>query len=207
MEVIPVVEKARAAIMTVLEASSEPVHRTRLVKLIYLADNIYYEHSGKTITGLSYMWDDFGPNAVSNAIVKEADNLVQDDYACMEVGTSMYGSESYIYSMGIKKSEIPDGVLDSLERQIILDTVNRFKSKNLGQVVAASKQSEPFKKASQYEVLEMSQSSHYKSLLDRITSDNKLMSEIKEVIAAGEKAEGMELQEVKQKYGLSMQAS
>jgi len=202
-----VVDKVRAAIMTVIEASNEPVHRTRLVKLIYLADNLYYEHFGETITGLRYMWDDFGPNAVSNAVVKEVDNLVQDDYACMKVGTSMYGGESYLYSMGPKKIEIPDEVLCHLKRQILLDTVNRFQGKSLGQVIAASKKTKPFREVSQYEVLDMSQSSDYQSLMNSITSDNKIMSEIKVAIAAGEEAEGMQLQEVKQKYGLSMQAS
>lgn len=201
------VDKVRATIMTVIEASNEPVHRTRLVKLVYLADNLYYEHFGETITGLRYMWDDFGPNAVSNAVVKEADNLVQDDYACMKVGTSMYGGESYLYSMGPKKIEIPDEVLNHLKRQILLDTVNRFKGKSLGQVVAASKKTKPFREVSQSGVLNMSQSSDYQSLMNSITSDTKIMSEIKVAIAAGEEAEGMQLQEVKQKYGLSMQAS
>ena len=201
------VDKVRAAIMTVIEASNEPVHRTRLVKLIYWADNLYYEHFGETITGLRYMWDDFGPNAVSNAVVKEADKLVQDDYACMKVGTSIYGSENYLYSMGQKKIEITDEVLNHFERQILIDTVNHFKGKSLGQVVAASKKTKPFQEVSQYEVLSMSQSSDYQSLLNSITSDNRIMSEIKEAIEAGEEAEGMELQEVKQKYGLSVQAS
>ncbi len=200
-------DKVRATIMTVIEASNEPVHRTRLVKLIYLADNLYYEHFGETITGLSYMWDDFGPNTISNAVAKEADNLVQDGYACMKMGTSMYGGESYLYNVGPKKIEIPDEVLNHLERQILLDTVNRFKGKPLGQVVTASKKTKPFREASQYEVLNMSQSSDYQSLLNSITSDNRIMSEIKEAITSGEEAEGMELQEVKQKYGISMQTS
>ncbi|MFC1939978.1 Panacea domain-containing protein [Chloroflexota bacterium] len=201
------IDKVRAAIMAVIETSDVPVHRTRLVKLIYLADNLYYEHFGETITGLRYMWDNFGPNAISDAIVIEAGNLVQDEYTCMKTGTSMYGSESYLYSMGPKKMEIPDEVLSPFERHILLDTVNRFKGKPLGQVVAASKKTKPFREVGQYEVLDMSQSSDYQSLLNSITSDNKIMSEIKEAVAAGEEAEGMLLQEVKQKYGLSMQTS
>ncbi len=201
------IDKVRAAIMTVLETSNESVHRTRLIKLVYLADNLYYEHFGETITGLRYMWDEFGPNAVSNAVVEEADNLVRDDYTSMKVGVSIYGGKNYLYSMGPRKIEISDEVLNQLERQFLLDTVNRFKGKPLGQVVAASKKTKPFREGSQYEVLNMSQSSDYQSLLNSITSDNKIMSEIKEAIATGKEAEGMELQEVKQKYGLSMQAS
>jgi len=177
------------------------------VKLIYLADNLYYEHFGETITGLGYMWDDFGPNSLSGAIVKEADKLVQDDYACMKMGTSIYGSDNYLYSMGPTTFELTDEALEPLESRVLIDTVNRFKGKSLGQVVTASKRTQPFKEVSQYEVLQMNQLPDYKSLLDSITSDNKLMSEIKEAVVAGEEAEGMQLQEVKQKYGLSMQAS
>ena len=201
------IDKVRAAIMTVLEVSNEPVHRTRLIKLVYLADNLYNEHFGETLTGLRYMWDSYGPNAVSNAVVVEVENLVQDDYACMKVGTSMYGGENYLYSVGPKKMEISDDVLNQIERQILFDTVNRFKGKPLGQVVEASKKTKPFREASQYEILNMSQSSSYKSVLDSITGDSTIMSEIKGAIETGEEAEGVHLQEVKQKYGLSVQTS
>jgi len=49
--------KVRAAILTVLGEMGTPVHRTKLVKLIYLAENLFYEHFGETITGFGYMRD------------------------------------------------------------------------------------------------------------------------------------------------------
>jgi len=36
--------KAMAVILMVLGEMETPVHRTKLVKLIYLADTIFYEH-------------------------------------------------------------------------------------------------------------------------------------------------------------------
>lgn len=194
--------KTMAVISLVLEEMGVPVHRTKLVKLVYLTDALFYEHFGKTITGLGYMWDDFGPNAISNAIVKEADKLVQEDYACMKVGMSIYGSENYMYSSGPKKFEVPDELLDQLERQVIQDIVERYRNYNINQIVAASKRTEPFKTAHQYEVLKMNQSSEYQELVESIKSDTKLMAEIQEGTKPGAESEGMRLIEVKQKYGL-----
>lgn len=194
--------KSMAVIWMILKELGEPVHRTRLVKLTYLADNLFYEHFGKTITGLCYMWDDYGPNAISNAIVKEAEKLVNQDYACMNVGTSIYGSESYIYKVGPKEMKIDDELLSQLERHVISDVVKRYRGYNISQIIAASKKTEPFKKAHQYEVLKMNQSSEYLRIKEAIENNTELMAEIQEAIRAGAESEGIPLQEVKQKYGL-----
>ncbi len=194
--------KTMAVISMVLEGMGTPVHRTKLVKLIYLADTIFYEHFGRTITGLGYMWDDFGPNAISNAIVKEADKLVQQDYACMRVGISIYGSENYMYNSGPKKLKISEKLLNQIERQVIRDTVERYRQSSIKQIVAASKRTEPFKAARQYEVLKMNQSSEYLCLVEAIEGDTELMAEIQGATRPGAESEGMRLQEVKQKYGL-----
>lgn len=194
--------KSMAVIWMILKELGEPVHRTKLVKLTYLADNLFYEHFGKTITGLYYMWDDYGPNAISNAIVKEAEKLVNQDYACMNVGTSIYGSESYIYKVGPKEMKIDDELLSQLERYVISDVVKRYRGYNISQIIAASKKTEPFKKAHQYEVLKMNQSSEYLRIKEAIENNTELMAEIQEAIRAGAESEGMPLQEVKQKYGL-----
>ncbi len=194
--------KAMAVISMVLEEIGTPVHRTKLVKLIYLADTIFYEHFGKTITGLDYMWDDFGPNAISNAIVKEAAKLAQQDYVSMKVGESIYGSENYMYSSGHKKLEIAEEFLSPLERQVIRDVVERYRGYSITQIVAASKRTDPFKTARQYEVLKMNQSSEYLHLVEAIKADTKLMAEIQEATRPGAESEGVRLQEVKQKYGL-----
>jgi len=196
------VSKTMAVVSLVLKEMGTPVHRTKLVKLVYLADVLFYEHFGKTITDLGYMWDEFGPNAISNAIVKETDKLIEQDYACMKVGRSIYGSENYMYSYGPKEWEIGEELLSPLERQVILDTVERYRNYNIQQIVAASKRTNPFKTARRYEILTMDQSPEYVRLVEAIKSDTKLMEEIKEAVKPGAESEGMRLQEVKQKYGL-----
>ena len=194
--------KTMAVISLVLKEMGVPVHRTKLVKLVYLSDTIFYQHFGKTLTGLGYMWDDFGPNAISNAIVKEAGKLVEDDYACMKVGVSIYGSDNYMYSSGPKELEIPDGLLSQIERQVIKDVVERYRKYSITQIVAASKRTEPFKTARQYDILEMNQSSEYQVLVESIKSDGRIMAEIQAGTKAGAESDGMRLAEVKQKYGL-----
>jgi len=194
--------KLKAAILTVLEEMGIPVHRTKLVKLIYLAEDIFYEHFGRTITGLGYMWDDHGPNAISNAIVKEAQKLVQQDFACMKTGTSMYGTENYLYSLGPKKSDMAEHLLEPIERQVLLDTVKRYRNYSVTQIVAASKRTTPFKKAHQYEVLQMGQSSEYVNLVETLKKDAQFMTALAEGTKANAEAEGISLGDFKQEYGL-----
>jgi len=196
--------KLEAAILTVLQEMGTPVHRSKLVKLIYLAENMFYEHFGRTITGLGYMWDDYGPNAVSNAIVKEAQKLVQRDFVCMKTGTSIYGTENYLYSLGPEKTNIErlTESLEPLERYVLIDTVKRYRDYNVTKIVAASKGTIPFKKARQYQVLQMEQSSEYVSLVQILQRDTGVMAAVAEGTKAGADAEGINLAEFKQKYGL-----
>ena len=191
-----------AAILTVLEELGAPVYRTKLVKLIYLADNLFCEHFGGTISGLGYMWDDFGPNAISNAIVKEADKLVAKDFVCMKVGKSIYGSENYLYSLGPMKSTIPVSLLSPLEQQVLRDTVERYRKTSVMEIVAVSKRTKPFKAAKQYQLLSMNQSAEYQTLLQAVRSDSQLMAAIREDAKPEADAGSMPLQEVKRRYGI-----
>ncbi len=194
--------KLKAAILTVLEEMGTSVHRTKLVKLIYLAENIFYEHFGRTITGLGYMWDDYGPNAISNAIVKEAQKLVQRDFVCMKTGTSMYGTENYLYSLGPEKTNMAERLLEPLERQVLIDTVKRYRNYSVTKIVATSKRTTPFKNAHQYQVLQMDQSCEYVSLVETLKKDAQFIATLAEGTKADAEAEGIRLDEFKHKYGL-----
>ncbi|NQT74464.1 MAG: SocA family protein [Chloroflexi bacterium] len=195
-------DKIKAAILAILEDEGRIIHRTRLVKLVYLADNMHYEHFGETITGLKYMWDNHGPNAISNAIVKEADNLVNDDFICMQVGTSMYGGENFRYTKGTKSTDISKTKLSSMERQVLSDIVNQNKNKNLSEIVSVSKKTTPFKEASQYEVLKMSRLSKYQELIQSVRADTEFMNGVREGMGVGPKRGDKSLEEVKLLYGL-----
>ena len=62
------IPKTRTVIQGILGLLGTRVSRTALVKLVYLSDNRFFESTGRTITGNAYMWDHYGPNAVSHAI-------------------------------------------------------------------------------------------------------------------------------------------
>jgi uncharacterized phage-associated protein len=194
--------KVQAAILTVLREMGTPVHRTKLVKLIYLAENLFYEHFGETITGLGYMWDEYGPNAISNAIVVEANKLVEEDFVCMKIGTSIYGTDNFLYSLGPRKAEPVKHSLSPIERQALLDTVKRYRDYSISQIVAVSKKTNPFKHARQYQVLQLNRSSEYLSLVETLKNNAEFMAVIAEETKADAEAEGMRLEEVKQRYGL-----
>ncbi len=195
-------DKAKAVILTVLNEMGASVQRTLLVKLVYLADNTHFEHFGSTITGLNYMWDYYGPNAISNAIVVEADEVVQEDFACLKVGTSIYGSDNYLYTAGPKESDLPDSLLNPIERQVIVDTIKRYRNLTLRQVVAASKRTEPFLAAKQYEVLKMRQSSDYLNMVNTLESNPDFMAAIIEGTKADAEVGSLRLEEVRRKYDL-----
>ena len=85
---------------------------------------------------------------------------------------------------------------------MLLDTVKRYRNYSIPQIVAASKRTHPFKKVRQYEILQMDTSSEYISLAETLKKDAQFMAAIAEGTKAGAEAEGLQLEEVRQRYGL-----
>ena len=149
--------KLQAVILALAQEFDRPIHKTQLVKLIYLLDNLFFEHVGRTLTGLEYVWDNYGPNAISNAIVKEADGLVNRAVLHAKDNVSMYGTDSrtyQAYSLTPPSQELP---LDFTEQEFISKIVQQYGSLGVSAIVAASKNTAPFKGATQYQRLEMKQ--------------------------------------------------
>lgn len=195
--------KVMAVVFATLQELGQPVHRTKLVKLVYLADNLFYEHFGRTMTGLQYMWDDFGPNAISNAIVKETDKLLKRDMVCLKTSPNMYGGESYIYSLGPQPTAIPETLLDKLERYVIKDVVSQYGKYGVREIVSASKKTPPFRQARQYGVLQLAQCAEFVELEKAVRSDLAFMEGIREAMQPGAEAKGLTLEEVRRKYALA----
>jgi hypothetical protein len=174
-------EKVNAMIVAVLQVLGTPVHRTKLVKLIYLIDELYYRHFGQTLTGLGYMWDDFGPNATGNAIVKEADRLALKGIVHMDPRPNYYGETSYLYSLERGKAGLAEK-LSKAERYVVSDVVAHYAKYSVRDIVKASKQTEPFKAAKQYSVLELKKSAEYENLMQEVKSDADFMKGIEEAV-------------------------
>ncbi|MBI2908743.1 MAG: DUF4065 domain-containing protein [Chloroflexi bacterium] len=143
--------KAQSVIAHVVGGVREPVLSTKLVKLVYLVDYLYYQHFGRTLTGFDYMWDNFGPNATGHAIVTEAHRLTAQGVLCSRQEPNIYGSESTRFSLNTK--HLP--ALAPQEQAVVSDILARFGKMGLREIVAASKRTKPFKAAHQYEVLQL----------------------------------------------------
>lgn len=174
-------KKVHATIVAVLQALGAPVHRTKLVKLIYLIDELYHEHFGQTLTGLAYMWDDFGPNAVGNAIVKEADRLVLKGIVHIDPRPNYYGETSYLYSLEPMKSDLAEE-LSEAEQYVVSDVIAHYAKYGVRDIVRISKQTESFKDTEQYSLLKMKKSAEYNKLMEDINSDPNFVKSIKEAV-------------------------
>ena len=171
--------KTRAAILGILALMGRKTQRTKLVKLIYLADNTFFESLSRTLTGNIYMWDHYGPNAVGNAIVGEADAMVNSGELRMSVHTSAYGGDTYEYWV-----DSPDevwrrvqGDLDAGESQILMDVVREYGRLNVNSIVKRSKETYPFVGAKQYGLLKMQQSRRAQEVQRMLASNGEFMEE------------------------------
>ena len=91
------IQKTRDTILGMLALLDRKVGRTELVKLVYLSDSRFFESTGRTITGITYMWDHYGPNAVGHATANEADQMVNEGSVRVEIRPSMYSGYAYDY--------------------------------------------------------------------------------------------------------------
>ncbi len=173
------IRKTRAVIQGILALKKSSVMRTELVKLVYLADNRFYESTGRTITGNLYMWDHYGPNAVENAIVSEADQLVRSGLLRMVSQPSKYGGESYLYWMDDPSAAWKDAApaLDEGERQVLMEIVHQYSGLNLESLVSESKKTQPFKDAQQYGRLRLRQNEKAAELRGRLESSGGFLEE------------------------------
>jgi hypothetical protein len=174
-------ERVHATIVAVLQALGGPVHRTKLVKLIYLIDELFYRHFDQTLTGLNYMWDDFGPNAIGNAVVKEADRLALKGIVHIDPRANYYGETSYLYSLEQGKGGLAQKLSDG-ERYVIRDVVAHYRNYGVRAIVKESKQTEPFKNSQQHGILKMKKSAEYEKLIQDVKSAPDFMQGIEEAV-------------------------
>ena len=116
------------------------VTRTKLVKLIYLIDERYYRLYGETLTGLSYRYDKYGPNACDNAIVKIGDSLV--GFELTMTRETLADGTRYTYLSG--KSPRFGPVLSDRAVGVVEDVLAEYGHLPLARLVAASKTTRPF---------------------------------------------------------------
>ncbi len=173
------IPRTRRVIQGILGLLATQVSRTALVKLVYLSDNRFFESTGRTITGNAYMWDHYGPNAVSQAIANEADELADKGTIRMSIRPSMYGGDAYQYWVDNPDSvwQETERVLSAGECQILLDVANRYGRMSLGSLIERSKETRPFVNAGQYESLRLHQDEGAKEMRKRLASSGDFLED------------------------------
>ncbi|GEM_PF-1279103 len=132
--------------------------RTKLVKLVYLADNFAFEQRGRKLTDFDYVWDHHGPNAVDDGIVQTLAGLAKRGLvACAEFQTQYetYGTK---YSVPVSRWQPApaDLALAPQDWAAIERIAATYGRKSWQSVVQASKESHPVREARQYSVLKFS---------------------------------------------------
>jgi Antitoxin SocA-like, Panacea domain len=105
-----------------LEKTRLPLTRTALVKLLYFTDLRNYEQRGQPITGLRWIWYNFGP--FSSEIYDALGDLESADEVTTEVHRNYYGSPEYRIHLGPAAGYYQ--VLEESEQAIIDDVVTEF---------------------------------------------------------------------------------
>ena len=171
--------KTRTVVQGILALLGTKVGRTELVKLVYLSDTRFYESTGRTITGNTYMWDHYGPNAVGHAVANEADEMADKSIIRMAVRPSAYDSFAYDYWVDDPNMtwDAIEGLLDSGERQVLMDVAKQYGRLSLASLVRRSKQTKPFSKAKKYGILALEQDKRAQEIRRRLDSTGEFLEE------------------------------
>ena len=129
---------AQKLILRILSELDDGVYTTQLVKLIYLIDYVYCCHQGETATGLSYIWDEYGPNASGHQIVKEAGALAET--GLIDIRPAPGGDQAR--SHHLREPIRPQ--FDVLLETIVDDVLRKYGSLPGRELVALSKETPPF---------------------------------------------------------------
>ncbi len=148
--------QSKAVILGILQliGPRRPTRRTKLVKLIYLLDESYYRLYGRTLTGFSYMYDSFGPNAEGNEIVKVVDELVEDGLvSCKKIDYSVGPGYNYriVHEEVDSEDDLPLNDDDWVQLMLI---VGQYGGMNRTQITRHAKATKPMKGVLQYDTLE-----------------------------------------------------
>lgn len=186
------VTKPQQVILRVLQELQAAAFRTQLVKLVYFVDYIWYQHMRHTLTGLRYMWDLHGPNAISDEIVREADELAKQDLVRIQPHITAYGDLGYLYRAD---PSAPRPNFDPVAELIIKDVVKKYGRYSVQRIAAASKRTPPFQKTHPGDILQFERpGAIYPDLPEPETANPEEIEEM---------GEGKSLEEIRQKYGIT----
>ena len=151
----------QSAILAMLREFPDGLPRTKLIKLLYFLDYIYFQTVGRTYTGIQYRWDHYGPNAANFEIVDDAKALQQEGFVSLtEEDNDFVGASSKTYRYRLLQ-EAPGAELDPMAARIVEDVVRRYRRASVKTIAEASKKTPPFEQAKQGDVLDFDRPDAY----------------------------------------------
>ena len=145
--------KLQSMLLGILHILGKGSYRTNLVKMVYLVDESNSRLCGETVTGLTYIWDHYGPNAEGNEVVKTLDDLIHDGMLARQVHR-FPSAEGYYYELAMP---IDPSILNLTadDWATIQSVVQVYGGMNSGGIAQASKNTKPFEQAEQDDVLRL----------------------------------------------------
>lgn len=128
------------------------VPRTKLVKLVYLVDERWSQQHPTTLTGVSYVSDNHGPNAEGNVIVKAAD-VMQGHEVKMSKSLSKWAKPLYIYKVDHAPRFEPEFSAEA--KDVIEESIRQYGGLAIPDIVALSKSTAPYRQSRPGDTLDM----------------------------------------------------
>ncbi len=111
------------------------ITKTKLAKLVYLADFAYYYHNLRPITGVTYKKLDQGP--VSLAYFDQLFQLLGEDQIKVEIK-----GKAEMFSLGVDAKKV---VLDKSELELVREVCAKWKNKRTEEIVKFTHNQFPWK--------------------------------------------------------------
>lgn len=160
--------RLRAALLALVHTLGKKACKTTIANLVYLTDERNYQLRGETITGLEYIRERGGPNALGNGIVRMLDHLVKDGEITQEISIQLGGVHRYRTSRNLDVSTLPLSGDDWIEIQTAIHKYGRM---NTEDIVRESKNTIPVQNAREYETLQLCQDQSLRITDEEIAND------------------------------------
>ena len=172
--------KLESLLLCLLHNMGTRAYRTKLVKITYLIDEAYYRLHGKTITGLTYIWDNYGPNPESNEIVRMLDRLAYEGSVTRSVGRTPTGNPTYSYKIAddFAADDLPLTESEWIEIQA---ATRKYKRMDVKSITTESKKTDAFRRAAKYEALRFSRDASLVLADDDIANDPFLRETVESI--------------------------
>lgn len=142
-------DKLKECLIYFVFRHSRNIQRTKLFKLVYLADLLSYQRRGRTITEVDYISYDYGPwSPLFYTALEEAPEIAE------RLGVSSFGDISYTYRGTVTQYEFKH--LASEDVELLKEIDEQWAKRNLRDILNEVYSTPPFKATHFGEVIDFS---------------------------------------------------